>query len=255
MPENVKLTVCDVDGTLLPRHEEKISLSVIRAVNSLADKGIVFAAASGRSVNSLKKIFDGAGNILLAGSDGAMLASGAGVLYCRSIEKQAIERILPKISGSFVLYTKSTAYVKGERIFEEVCKAEGGCAVDISEYSADIPVLKLAVFKDGEFEYAQRYALSNRLVRKCYEDISWCEYVAPGVDKGEAVRFLQEKYNIKYEETAALGDSHNDVEMLKNAYFSYAVGGARREIKTLARFYTESAEAQIKKIAEKCERR
>jgi len=62
----------------------------------------------------------------------------------------------------------------------------------------------------------------------------------PGINKGQAVKLLQDSLGIKPEETMAFGDQLNDVEMLKQAYYSFAVGNAREEVKAVARFQADT---------------
>ena len=55
-----------------------------------------------------------------------------------------------------------------------------------------------------------------------------------------AVKLLQDSLEIKPEETMAFGDQLNDIEMLEQAYYSFAVGNARPEVKATARFQTDT---------------
>ena len=64
--------------------------------------------------------------------------------------------------------------------------------------------------------------------------------MAVGVNKGEAVKLLQESLDISPEETMAFGDQLNDVEMLKQAYYSFAIGNARQEVKDICRFQADT---------------
>ena len=58
--------------------------------------------------------------------------------------------------------------------------------------------------------------------------------------KGKAVRTIQESLGIKMEETMAFGDQLNDIEMLNQAYYSFAVANAREEVRKAARFQADS---------------
>ena len=64
------------------------------------------------------------------------------------------------------------------------------------------------------------------------------------VSKGAALRQIQESLGIGPEETMAFGDQLNDLEMLERAYYSYAVGNARPEVKAAARFQADTNVAQ-----------
>ena len=58
----------------------------------------------------------------------------------------------------------------------------------------------------------------------------WMDCNPPGVNKGTAIRFLQEYLGITPEETCTFGDNLNDIEMLQSAGTSFAVSNAREEV-------------------------
>ena len=68
----------------------------------------------------------------------------------------------------------------------------------------------------------------------------WLDCMATGVNKGAAVKLLQESLEIAPEETIAFGDQLNDIEMLGRAYYSFAIGNARPEVKEAARFEADT---------------
>ncbi len=68
----------------------------------------------------------------------------------------------------------------------------------------------------------------------------WMDCMATGVCKGQAIQLLQDNLEIKPEETMVFGDQLNDVEMLQRAYYSFAVGNARPEVKKTARFQADT---------------
>lgn len=68
----------------------------------------------------------------------------------------------------------------------------------------------------------------------------WMDCMAIGVSKGQAIKILQESLEIKPEETMVFGDQLNDLEMIRQAYYSFAVANARPEVKAEARFEADS---------------
>ena len=60
------------------------------------------------------------------------------------------------------------------------------------------------------------------------------EVVAEGVDKGRSLALLAEAYGVSLEQCAAVGDSGNDLAMLRAAGLPIAMGNAAREVKELA---------------------
>lgn len=68
------------------------------------------------------------------------------------------------------------------------------------------------------------------------------EITSAGVDKGEALLHLADLLGIAQDEVMAIGDSGNDLAMLKAAGTAVAMGNAAPEVKKLSSFITESNE-------------
>lgn len=101
--------------------------------------------------------------------------------------------------------------------------------------------IKVSVYRKSDVEE------NTRMLRTMFQDrlkmtISgdmWMDCMRPGINKGQAVKLLQDSLGIKPEETMAFGDQLNDIEMLQQAYYSFAVGNAREEVKNAASFQTD----------------
>lgn len=66
----------------------------------------------------------------------------------------------------------------------------------------------------------------------------YLEFMAPGVHKGAALRWLGERLGIPLAETMAVGDQHNDLEMIAAVGIGVAMGGAPPEVRAAARHVT-----------------
>lgn len=62
------------------------------------------------------------------------------------------------------------------------------------------------------------------------------EFVAPGVSKGEAVRWLARRERIPLSQVMAVGDQLNDLEMIEVAGHGVAMGNAPEEVRAAARY-------------------
>jgi Cof subfamily protein (haloacid dehalogenase superfamily) len=62
------------------------------------------------------------------------------------------------------------------------------------------------------------------------------EFVAPGVSKGRAVRWLARRLQIPLAETLAIGDQWNDLEMLAEVGHGAAMPSAPAEVRSAARY-------------------
>ena len=66
------------------------------------------------------------------------------------------------------------------------------------------------------------------------------EVLAAGADKGRALRLLGEEWGISPEETAAIGDSDNDLAMLRSVGCPVAMGNASDGVKAVCALVTDS---------------
>ncbi len=63
-----------------------------------------------------------------------------------------------------------------------------------------------------------------------------------GFDKGGAIKIAERELNIPHESTVAIGDSKNDIPMLKYAQISIAMGNASDDIKAMCSFVTDTVD-------------
>ena len=70
----------------------------------------------------------------------------------------------------------------------------------------------------------------------------WLDLSHKLANKGRAIEVVQQKFGISREETMVFGDYLNDLEMMQQAYFSYAMENAQPEVKEVSRFRAKSNE-------------
>jgi Cof subfamily protein (haloacid dehalogenase superfamily) len=61
------------------------------------------------------------------------------------------------------------------------------------------------------------------------------EFLAPGVNKGRALRFLARRLGVDMRDVLAIGDQRNDIEMIADAGMGVAMGGAPAHVRAAAR--------------------
>ena len=110
---------------------------------------------------------------------------------------------------------------------------------DLAPLAKEKEIIKVA-FCDAEFGAAEEtiYPPLSRLdgaVRVVLSSHYWVDVMRPGVNKGVAVRRLQEQLKVAPDECAAFGDYLNDVEMLSSVGHSFAMANAHPEVKKAAR--------------------
>lgn len=65
-----------------------------------------------------------------------------------------------------------------------------------------------------------------------------CDIVASGVSKAEGMKVLLKEWNADFKDVIAVGDSANDIEILKAAGIGIAMGNASSEVKKIADYIT-----------------
>ena len=72
----------------------------------------------------------------------------------------------------------------------------------------------------------------------------YLEFIAPGVSKGRAVRWLARRLRIPLAATLALGDQWNDLEMLSEVGHGAAMPSAPAEVRAVARYIAPPLEEE-----------
>lgn len=245
----IKLIASDIDGTLVPDGSHEINPELYDVILKLRAKGIQFAAASGRQWASVESIFDPIKEKIFYLSDnGAYVGCHGRNLFLNPIERQTVIEVVEDVRGleGMELLLSGPDYVYLETKNQEFIdwlvygyKFQVKQVEDLTRL--DTEVIKVSVYRKNDVESYTKFLrekYKDRLKITIAGDM-WMDCMKPGINKGQAVKLLQDSLDIKPEETMAFGDQLNDIEMLSQAYYSFAVGNARKEVKEAARFQTD----------------
>lgn len=208
----IGLVVCDVDGTLLPRGEDKISDGVLAAIRGLENKNIVFAAASGRQYGELFDIFRGYGEMYYICADGGAVICRGEVLYKKPIPDFAVRRVFDK--SKLVFHTPFKSFYRDSALGMVMAARYKSYAELICDLSDLSDVIKISKF-------GAAYSEAPPCSFEVYKNNEWTDWISAGAGKGAAVEYLQSRLKIGYRETAVFGDNFNDLSMLRRAANKY----------------------------------
>lgn len=254
-----KLIAVDMDDTLL-RHDKTISKENIEALHKAREKGVYVVISTGRVFASAYAYADMIGfRTYIIASNGALIRDPNNNTIYESIlnydSMVEIIKVCQKYNTYFQLISETTIFSpeitnKFQRYAEwnELFKTELKVNVkEIKEPLKDIDklkdnVLKIIVFNDDiEVLKSIREELSkNDSIQITSSYMDNIEIVNKGVSKGRALEILGEYLSIKKEEMIAIGDSENDIEMIKFAGLGVAMENAIEEVKKVADFITKS---------------
>lgn len=248
----IKLIISDVDGTLVPDGSSELNPQFHQTILRLREQGIQFAIASGRPWASVEHIFAPVKKkIFYIANNGAYVGCCGRSLYVYNMEPDMVRRIVRKVR-QYPDLEMVYAGVDGDYI-ESTDEDLRNWLIDSYKYNLtrvddllelEVPCVKISIYKPEGIEAATKdiyEEFKDELKVACAGDM-WMDCMARGVNKGKAIKTIQESLEITPRETMAFGDQLNDIEMMDRAYYSFAVANARDEVKKAARFQADSNE-------------
>lgn len=247
----IKLICSDIDGTLVPDGTMECNPELFEVILKLKKYGIHFAAASGRQVASIEKLFAPVRDqIFYIAENGTYLGCYGRELALKTMERGEMEKIIRDAhclmpECDIMVSCPRTAYTDSRNPAFLKWMLEGYCySLEYREDLAQVsgPLMKIALYRSPMPEEYKKIAVDRwgRQVQVVTSGDMWIDIMRVDANKGMAVRELQESLYIAPEETMAFGDQQNDIEMLKRAGYSFAVADALPEAKAVARYIAES---------------
>lgn len=254
---NCKLIVSDFDGTLID-DKQQIPPAVKTAIDEYIENGGIFAVCTGRMLRSILPQVRGLGlKGLVVAYQGSVIAEiESGKIIKRNgmsyEDTSEICRTLEELNQPVNIYADNDLYTNIPKdneylqLYERVVCVEAEY-IDgkMSEFVETNKLFcqKVAVLVDKNRRDTLYEALRARLGGKFDVTCSAKELVevSPLTDnKGEALKYLAEYYNIPLEKTVAAGDNLNDLSMVKVAGTGVAVANADPLLKAEAKFISVS---------------
>ncbi len=238
----IKLIVTDMDGCLLDPYG-KLPPDFSRAYDLMNRKNVIFAAASGRSVDGLKIPFgDMASGMAFISDNGARIYHKGALLSEETLapcdyapfisEMRSHKGLIPVACGEKKIWVEDPDIITGEAYKEMQKYYPAWYKCDFENMPEKVIKFALLYFDDIEkniYPYFKKY--NNDRVCVQVTAYVWIDIYPQNVSKGNAVKVLQERLAILPSETAVFGDYLNDLSMADHAACSYAPENAHPEVK------------------------
>ena len=246
----IKIFVTDVDGTLFPDGGQILSPEYFTMIREMGKKGIQFGASSGRPLANLRKVFAPVADEIFYIDENGAFASYQGkqlTLEPMTMEdSREIVRDTRKMDGCMSMYdTGEYCYFeKGDEEAFDVMKTEFHfpCKIVDDLTKLEEPCIKFTVYRRTDVEKVTEKEFNPKW-RKTHQvacgGTRFMDLMNKGVTKGSALSKVQKFFGVSPEETLAFGDNINDIEMLENAKYSFAIGNARKEVKDVADYHAD----------------
>lgn len=267
---SIKLIASDLDGTLMAADHITVTDRTFNALKAAHDSGVKIAIATGRTLGFTANVTQ-----QLPFIDYVIYSNGASVfdrraekdIYKNHISPEVTDDILSTL-GKMDLYYN--AYVDG-RIYVQTDKMQFyknrslpqkfldlflSCSMEcenmhscLSGRSAEI-IAMYSLDDNGKNFLIEKFRSFGLHITSSLE--GELEVTAPGVNKGTAIEGLCKAAGFKPDEVMCFGDALNDLEMLKFAEHSVAMGNAAEECKRAAKYVTSTnAEDGVARMIEK----
>lgn len=251
---NVRLFVTDIDGTLMPEGG-RISAKNIKAIHDLEQAGVKVVLATGRMYKAALPIAEQLGlHVPIIAYNGAMIKSSNGeVLHTQFMNETIAKKVLTffeqrnwhvqSYSDDELYFPKRDRYVQ---YYEDMQKVTGNEVGWHGMYEHTQNVAKLLSISGKSDELSNRMREIKKFfgaqVEVTRSSDLFAEFLAGGCTKAGAVKVIADKFGIDRTEIMAIGDSENDLPMLRSVGRSIAMGNAIPAVKRSCFYRTDTCE-------------
>ena len=247
--------ILDVDGTLVNSQKE-ITEVTRNAIIDAEERGKKVAIATGRAISGVRHIVR---EIALAEHGGYVIANnGTTVINCKTGEgiynHTIAKEFTPKVFdaakefgvGICVYHDQAKEIISGNGTNVYIENDAKACNVTLRETNNFVREVNFAVNKyllvgepermlEVEKQMKERFGSQLNIFRS---DPYYVEVLPKFVDKGTAVEKLMKHLDVRKEKVICIGDSYNDLPMLRKAGLGVAMGNAQEEVKEAADLVT-----------------
>ena len=253
-----RLVALDIDGTLLKWVEgegqsyEQISPPLYDAVRAAVNAGAHIVLASGRSPHGMDKIadlldlpLDGSDRLWVVASNGAVLFRypPLEVVHEETFDaREAVRQVLEQHPEALVAVEERGVGYRVNRPFPDGELSGEMIETDLDEIVGG-PVSRV-IIRDPSASADDFVAMAARLGLHGTDYVvgwtAWLDLAPVGVSKASGLAYVAKELGLGAEDTLAIGDGRNDIEMLQWAARGVAMGQAVQEVHDAADASTET---------------
>jgi len=241
-----RLLVCDLDGTLLDRPPD-LDPALVDGIRRAMERGLIFTIATGRMPPGTARYRDE------LGVTAPMIFYNGALVRDHEAGRDLMALTLPRgiLWQAHEVFAQSPVDPLFYRDDQLYCLAE---SFPVRKYSEDQRVPLEVIDTPGEFlrmggfvktllighpaslptVRADLGAIVGDAVRLVMTRTDYLEIIPSAASKGAAIRFLAEHLGVPIEETMAVSDQENDLEMIKAAGLGIAMPEAPETVRKAA---------------------
>ena len=252
---NIRLVMCDLDGTLLTE-DKKITLVSRATIARLKQKGIAFGIATGRPTASVLRTL--MKEQILPYVD--VVVTNNGVTWLDRVDNVESETFTLKMSSAIEIFSKLShldvsfaiydeRYLYTNKINDGITRLLGfhqlePYVCDISEVKKDY--IHKFILSIDEREMSSLESLAKTFPTQEYHGFmtqtDLYEFVDHRVSKALAIERYAKKYGYGLEQVMAFGDTSNDIAMLRDVGLGICMANGTEDARTVSKDFALSNE-------------
>lgn len=245
----IKLIITDLDGTFLNSRGDYDRASYATVYKLMAEQGVHFAACTGKQCESVEELFGHNHKTMWIVGDSAACIKFNGTFIYRSFMPNElgcrIINTLQKINTHLVIIactaTGAAIRVDLPQTLKDSVRGSYANLIEVTDLSAlSTDFIKITVYDEAGHCPLIRAHLTP-FDNDCHIVVSeaqWIDITDYDVHKGTTIQKLQKILNVGAHETMAFGDGYNDIALLEQAEYSFAMRNAFNQTKAAANFIT-----------------
>lgn len=242
----IKAIFLDFDGTLYTHTNESLPKSAAYAIKEARKNGIKVFICTGRSEVELTWFdlggleFDG----YIFNNGQVVIDTTGNVIYSNPIKgelKKALVDLFIEKRLPVMICDNHDVYINTVNEHIKKVQADVGSELpEIKDYTGEDFVMA-AVYFTSEEDKEMLFKL-DKYAEITYWHQGAVDIVPKGASKSSGIDETIKILNIKIEETMAIGDGNNDIEMLKHCGIGVAMGNSSEDVKKVADYITDDVD-------------
>ncbi|MHA3103931.1 Cof-type HAD-IIB family hydrolase [Acinetobacter sp. ANC 3791] len=254
----VKIIAVDMDGTFLNEDKKYNKARFLKQYQQLQQRGIHFVVASGNQLSTLKNYFpEIAHQLAFISENGAYVVDAEQEVSFAHFSANLVDHmrvaIAERYASALILCGKRGAYIdhavpeqnleklnkyfKSLQQIPDLAQAQDQiCKVTLDTRQYDFSTLCDDL---QQFEF-----IANGSVKMVSSGFGFIDLIVPNRHKAHGLQLLQQRWSVSADQVLAIGDNYNDLEMVKQSGYGFAVANAVDELKQAANFVTEKNNQQ-----------